>query len=206
MCPCCGCRRVRCCRLCVPWLKAAVPGSAPPRVFDVGGPPGGTKLIAFSRHMEVDEAYPGPSRAPESLTADADASGVSSRQAKDDEPVSVDATLGNETGDATCSERRGWTEDAWHTVLSRRQKKNQLKKQQSQMEKAVKANEKFESDPPAEKQNCKATQGFRRRKRRGPPPLPKEDIKIILSLPYKGLWVKNILGLELSRAVIDACQ
>ncbi|KAH8032008.1 hypothetical protein HPB51_022530 [Rhipicephalus microplus] len=73
------------------------------------------------------------------------------------------------------------------------------------MEKAVKANEKFESDPPAEKQKHEATQGFRRRKRRGPPPLPKEDIKIILR-PHKGLWVKNILGLELSRAVIDACQ
>ncbi|KAH7938165.1 hypothetical protein HPB49_021082 [Dermacentor silvarum] len=42
-------------------------------------------------------------------------------------------------------------------------------------------------------------------KRRGPPPLPKEDIKIILR-PHRGLLVKNILGLELSRAVIDACQ
>ncbi|KAH8041912.1 hypothetical protein HPB51_019547 [Rhipicephalus microplus] len=154
--------------------------------------------------MEVDEAYPGPSRAPESLNADTDASGVSSRQAKDDEPASVDATLGNETGDAACSERHGRTEDAWHTVLSRRQKKL-LKKQQSQMEKAVKANEKFESYPPAEKQKREATQGFRQRKRRGPPPLLKEDIKIILR-PHKGLWVKNILGLELSRAVIDACQ
>ncbi|KAH8037688.1 hypothetical protein HPB51_015733 [Rhipicephalus microplus] len=155
--------------------------------------------------MEVDEAYPGPSWAPESLTADTDASGVSSRQPKDDEPASVDATLGNETGDATCSERHGWTEDAWHTVLSRRRKKNQLKKQRSLMEKAVKANEIFESDPPAEKQKREATQGFRRRMRRGLPPLPKGDIKIILR-PHKGLWVKNVLGMELSRAVIDACQ
>ncbi|KAH8039784.1 hypothetical protein HPB51_008716 [Rhipicephalus microplus] len=77
--------------------------------------------------MEVDEASPGPSRAPESLTADTDTSGVSSRQAKDDEPASVDATLRNETCDATCSERHGWTEDAWLTVLSRRQKKKQFK-------------------------------------------------------------------------------
>ncbi|KAL1467799.1 hypothetical protein MTO96_041918 [Rhipicephalus appendiculatus] len=156
--------------------------------------------------MEVDEELPGPSRTPELRTTDTDASGVSSPQTSTHEdPASADAALGNGTSDATCSERRAWTEDAWHTVLSRRQKKNQSKKQQSQMEKAVNAVEKSQSDPLAENVKSQATQGFRWRKRRGPPPLPKEDIKIILR-PHKGLWVKDILGLELSRAVIDACQ
>ncbi|KAH7976827.1 hypothetical protein HPB52_020285 [Rhipicephalus sanguineus] len=90
-------------------------------------------------------------------------------------------------------------------VLSRKKKKNQLKKQHSQAEKAMNPNEQSKSDPLAEKEKSQARQGFRRMKRRGPPPLPKEDIKVILR-PHKGLWVKNILGLELSRAVIDACQ
>ncbi|KAH7978076.1 hypothetical protein HPB49_004427 [Dermacentor silvarum] len=44
---------------------------------------------------------------------------------------------------------------------------------------------------------------FRRRKRRGPSPLPKEDIKVILR-PHKGLIFKNLLGSELSVAVIEA--
>ncbi|KAH8029797.1 hypothetical protein HPB51_004802 [Rhipicephalus microplus] len=74
----------------------------------------------FSRHIEVDVAHPGPSLVPESLTTDKDTRGVSSQQAMGDEPESVHATLGNETGDSTCSERRGWTEDAWRTVVSRR--------------------------------------------------------------------------------------
>ncbi|KAH8021658.1 hypothetical protein HPB51_016054 [Rhipicephalus microplus] len=46
---------------------------------------------------------------------------------------------------------------------------------------------------------------FQRRKRRGPTPLPKEDIKVILR-PHKGLTVKNLFGSELSMAVIEACR
>ncbi|KAH8042462.1 hypothetical protein HPB51_023472 [Rhipicephalus microplus] len=46
---------------------------------------------------------------------------------------------------------------------------------------------------------------FQRRKRRGPTPLPKEDIKVILR-PHKGLKVKNLFGSELSMAVIEACR
>ncbi|KAH7932574.1 hypothetical protein HPB52_024321 [Rhipicephalus sanguineus] len=140
--------------------------------------------------MEVDEELPGPSRTPELLSTDADASGVASPQTSShEEPASADAALGNEASDATCLEGRAWTEDAWHTVLSRKKKKNQLKKQHSQTEKAMNPNEQSKSDPLAEKKKVK----------------PGRDIKVILR-PHKGLWVKNILGLELSRAVIDACQ
>ncbi|KAH8028966.1 hypothetical protein HPB51_021668 [Rhipicephalus microplus] len=45
---------------------------------------------------------------------------------------------------------------------------------------------------------------FQRRIRRGPTPLSKEDIKVILR-PHKGLTVKNLFGSELSMAVIEAC-
>lgn len=155
--------------------------------------------------MDVDEELPGPSQEPICLTNETDEREISSPQTSSDEqPASGDASLGNENYDENHSERRAWTEDAWHTVLSRRQQKKQLK-QKSDMEKTANANEKSKSDPLAEKEKSHAKQGLRRMKRRGPPPLPKEDIKIILR-PHRGLLVKNILGLELSRAVIDACQ
>ncbi|KAH7955844.1 hypothetical protein HPB52_004161 [Rhipicephalus sanguineus] len=111
--------------------------------------------------MEVDEELPGPSRTPELLTTDADASGVASPQTSShEEPASADAALGNEDSDATCSEGRAWTEDAWHTVLSRRKKKNQLKKQHSQTEKAMNTNQQSNSDPLAEKEKKSSQAGF----------------------------------------------
>ena len=98
--------------------------------------------------MEVDEELP---------TTDTDARRISSPQTNShEEPASADAALGNEDSDATCSDGRAWTEDAWHTVLSRWKKKNQLKKQQSQTEKAVNTNEQSKSDPLAEKEKVKS--------------------------------------------------
>ncbi|KAH8019480.1 hypothetical protein HPB51_019773 [Rhipicephalus microplus] len=52
---------------------------------------------------------------------------------------------------------------------------------------------------------AKSSRSSSAKKRRGPTPLPKEDIKVI-PRPHKGLTVKNIFGLELSIAVIKACR
>ncbi|KAH7984945.1 hypothetical protein HPB52_024425 [Rhipicephalus sanguineus] len=60
-------------------------------------------------------------------------------------------------------------------------------------------------NPPWTQQASQAKEDFRRRKRRGPPPLPKQDIKGIW-IPHKGLTVKNLLGSELSMALIEACR
>lgn len=127
------------------------------------------------------------------------------RTSSDEEQASADATLGNDNSNTNCLERRAWIEDARHTILSHRQQKNQLKKQKSEMEKPANINAKSKSDPLAEKEKRQAIQGFQQMKCRGPPPLPNENIKVILR-PHTGLLVKNILGLELSRAVIAACQ
>ncbi|KAH7958050.1 hypothetical protein HPB51_027966 [Rhipicephalus microplus] len=94
-----------------------------------------------------------------------------------------------------------WTEDGWHTVLTRRQKKNQKKNQKNASE-AVECNASSSSPP---KQGSQVKRRRRTRSRRPLPPLPKDDIKIILR-PHKGLAVKDILGYELSTAVIDACH
>ncbi|KAL1430319.1 hypothetical protein MTO96_015028 [Rhipicephalus appendiculatus] len=93
-----------------------------------------------------------------------------------------------------------WTEDGWHTVLTRRQKKSQTKKQNAS--EAAECNTSSSSQP---KQGSQVQRGRRTRRRRPLPPLPKEDIKIVLR-PHKGLAVKDLLGYELSSAVIDACD
>ncbi|KAL1473621.1 hypothetical protein MTO96_038569, partial [Rhipicephalus appendiculatus] len=95
-----------------------------------------------------------------------------------------------------------WTEDGWHTILSRRKKKNQ----QSKQKEADKGPAALKSDHPNARENT-AEQGFRRKRqrRRHLPPLPKDDIKIIMR-PHKGLVVKDLLGSEISVAIIDACQ
>ncbi|KAL1444200.1 hypothetical protein MTO96_029974 [Rhipicephalus appendiculatus] len=94
-----------------------------------------------------------------------------------------------------------WTEDGWHTVLTRQQKKSQTKKQKNASEAAERNTS--SSSPP--KQRSQVKRGRRTRRRRPLPPLPKEDIKIVLR-PHKGLAVKELLGYELSTAVIDACH
>ncbi|KAL1450307.1 hypothetical protein MTO96_043952 [Rhipicephalus appendiculatus] len=94
-----------------------------------------------------------------------------------------------------------WTEDGWHTVLTRRQKKSQTKKQKNASE-AAECNTSSSSQP---KQGIQVKRGRRTRRRPPPPPLPKEDIKIVLR-PHKGLAAKDLLGYELSTAVINACH
>ncbi|KAH7982932.1 hypothetical protein HPB52_008116 [Rhipicephalus sanguineus] len=109
-----------------------------------------------------------------------------------------------EVDSAAVAERQDgqtWTEDGWQTVLRRRQKKSQTKKQKNAAE-AADCNTSSSSQP---KQGSQEKRGRRPRRRRPLPPLPKEDIKIVLR-PHKGLAVKNLLGYELSTAVIDACH
>ncbi|KAH8034650.1 hypothetical protein HPB51_000117 [Rhipicephalus microplus] len=81
-----------------------------------------------------------------------------------------------------------WTEDGWHTVLTRRQKKNQKKNQKNASE-AVECNASSSSPP---KQGSQVKRRRRTRSRRPLPPLPKDDIKIILR-PHKGLAVPPTL-------------
>ncbi|KAH6925654.1 hypothetical protein HPB50_008466 [Hyalomma asiaticum] len=109
-----------------------------------------------------------------------------------------------ETESVTVAERRDgrpWTEDGWQTVLSRRQKKNQVKEQRTASQVAD-CNNPSSSQP---KQGSQVKHGRRPRRRRPLPPLPREDIKVVLR-PHKGLVVKDLLGYEISAAVIDACH
>ncbi|KAH8030967.1 hypothetical protein HPB51_012435 [Rhipicephalus microplus] len=86
-------------------------------------------------------------------------------------------------------------------------RKKNLKKSQKEPEKGLeKKNEKSAGHPLADAaRDSQVKRDFQRRKRRGPTPLPKEDIKVILR-PHKGLTVKNLFGSELSIAVIEACR
>ncbi|KAL1479509.1 hypothetical protein MTO96_051782 [Rhipicephalus appendiculatus] len=139
--------------------------------------------------MEVDEVPPGPSRASENH--ENDASSVSPKVGSSNEArASSDASLDTEKdGDAGLS--RTWTEDGWHTVLSRRRKKNSKKSQKETDKGLEKNNEEPPGIPPVDAAGeCQAKRDFQRRKRRGPTPLPKEDIKVI-PRPHKGLTVKK---------------
>ncbi|KAH8023750.1 hypothetical protein HPB51_016489 [Rhipicephalus microplus] len=87
------------------------------------------------------------------------------------------------------------------------EEKKNLQKSQEEPEKGLeKKNEKSAGHPLADAaRDSQVKRDFQRRKRRGPTPFPKEDIKVILR-PHKGLTVKNLFGSELSMAVIEACQ
>ncbi|KAL1481099.1 hypothetical protein MTO96_050470 [Rhipicephalus appendiculatus] len=87
------------------------------------------------------------------------------------------------------------------------EEKRTVKKSQKETEKGLdKNNEEPPRFTPVDAAGeSQAKRDFQRRKRRGPTPLPKEDIKVILR-PHKGLTVKNLLGSELSMAVIEACR
>lgn len=164
--------------------------------------------------MDVDEELPGPSRASEDKANQA--SSVSQRVELTEETRALsDASLDNETNAAAGLDNeknadaglpRAWTEDGWHTVLSRRQKKKNRKSEKEPEKETEKKNGKSPGNSSAATGGeIQTKRDFRRRKRRGPPPLPKEDIKVILR-PHKGLIVKNLLGSELSVAVIEACR
>ncbi|KAH8036942.1 hypothetical protein HPB51_007541 [Rhipicephalus microplus] len=99
-----------------------------------------------------------------------------------------------------------WMGDGWHTVFSRRIKKNDKQSQKEPEKGPEKKNEKSAGHPLVEAaQNSQVERDFQRRKRPGPTPLPKEDTKVILR-PHKDLTVKNIFGSEHSMAVIEACR
>ncbi|KAH7952008.1 hypothetical protein HPB52_016783 [Rhipicephalus sanguineus] len=154
--------------------------------------------------MEVDEELPGPSRESENHPNDASSASQQAESSNEAREFS-DASLDNEKDDDE-GLFRTWTEDGWHTVLSRRRKKNSKKPQKEPEKGMEKKNEESPGNPPVTAAGESQAKGdFRRRKRRGPPPLPKEDIKVILR-PHKGLMVKNVLGSELSMAVIEACR
>ncbi|KAL1477953.1 hypothetical protein MTO96_035344 [Rhipicephalus appendiculatus] len=154
--------------------------------------------------MEVDEDLPGPSRVSENHQNDARS--VSPQVPSSNEArASSDASLATEKDD-DAGLSRTWTEDGWHTVLSRRRKKNSKTSQKETDKGLEKKNEESPGNPPVDAAGeSQAKRDFQRRKRRGPTPLPKEDIKVILR-PHKGLTVKNLLGSELSMAVIEACR
>ncbi|KAH8041737.1 hypothetical protein HPB51_017557 [Rhipicephalus microplus] len=98
-----------------------------------------------------------------------------------------------------------WTGDGWHTVLSRRRKKNHKQSQKEPEKGLEKKNEKSAGHPLADAaRHSQVKRDFQHRKRRGPIPLPKEDIKVILR-PHKGLTVKTLFGSELSMVVIKTC-
>ncbi|KAH6926475.1 hypothetical protein HPB50_018735 [Hyalomma asiaticum] len=107
-----------------------------------------------------------------------------------------------ETESVAVAERRDgrpWTEDGWQTVLSRRQKKSQVKEQRTASQ-AADCNNPSSSQP---KQGSQVKHGCRPRRRRPFQPLPREDIKVVLR-PHKGLVVKDLLGYEISAPLIDA--
>ncbi|KAH6935869.1 hypothetical protein HPB50_011298 [Hyalomma asiaticum] len=102
-----------------------------------------------------------------------------------------------ETESVAVAERRdcrSWTEDGWQTVLSRRQKKSQVKEQRTASQVAD-CNNPSSSQP---KQGSQVKHERRPRRHRPLPFLPREDIKVVLR-PHKGLVVNDLLGK--SRAV-----
>ncbi|KAH7972943.1 hypothetical protein HPB52_019181 [Rhipicephalus sanguineus] len=146
------------------------------------------RVCVLFAHMEVDEELPGPSR--ESENHPNDASSVSQEvESSNEARASSDASLDNEKDDDEGLSRT-WTEDGWHTVLSRRRKKNS-KKTQKEPEKGM---EKKNEEPPANPPETPR-----------PTASPEGRHKIILR-PHKGLTVKNLLGSALSMAVTEACR
>ncbi|KAH8027708.1 hypothetical protein HPB51_007258 [Rhipicephalus microplus] len=91
----------------------------------------------------------------------------------------------------------GWLAHGFDTPAKEEPEENQKNASE-----AVECNASSSSPP---KQGSQVKRRRRTRSRRPLPPLPKDDIKIILR-PHKGLAVKDILGYELSTAVIDACH
>ncbi|KAH7939766.1 hypothetical protein HPB52_017250 [Rhipicephalus sanguineus] len=160
--------------------------------------------LAKSEAKEFDEQLPGLSR--ESDNRPNDASSVSQQAESSNEArASSDVSLNNEKDDDEGLSRT-WTDDGWHTVLSCRRKKNSNKTPKEPEKGMEKKNEESPGNPSVDGAGESQAKGdFLRRKRRGPPPLPKEDIKVFLR-PHKGLTVKNLLVSELSMAVIEACR
>ncbi|KAH8028716.1 hypothetical protein HPB51_018198 [Rhipicephalus microplus] len=154
--------------------------------------------------MDVDEDPPDGSLVSEDQPNDA-SSVPSNEEPSNDARAPSAASLDNKNDDDAGLDLT-WTGDGWHTVLSRRMKNNH-KQSQKQPEKGLeKKNEKSAAHPPVDAAlDSHVKLKFQRRKRRGPTPLPKEDIKVILRL-HKGLTVKNLFGSELSMAVIEACR
>ncbi|KAH7942761.1 hypothetical protein HPB52_000953 [Rhipicephalus sanguineus] len=153
------------------------------------------------RHMDALQETPRSPRAQPLVQPDEE-SGTETTEM--DVQVLSPQDSSREVDSAAVAERQDgqtWTEDGWQTVLRRRQKKSQTKKQKNAAE-AADCNTLSSSQP---KQGSQEKRERRPRRRRPLPPLPKEDIKIVLR-PHKGLAVKDLLGYELSTAVIDACH
>ncbi|KAH7951537.1 hypothetical protein HPB52_010284 [Rhipicephalus sanguineus] len=153
------------------------------------------------RRMDALQETPTSSRAQPLVQPDEE-SGIETTE-MDVQVLSPQDSSG-EVDSAAVAERQDgqtWTEDGWQTVLRRRQEKSQAKKLKNAAE-AADCNTSSNSQP---KQGSQEKRGRRPRRRRPLPPLPKEDIKIVLR-PHKGLAVKDLLGCELSTAVIDACH
>ncbi|KAH7943194.1 hypothetical protein HPB52_006290 [Rhipicephalus sanguineus] len=153
------------------------------------------------RHMDALQETPRSPRAQPLVQPDEE-SGTETTE-MDVQVLSPQDSSG-EVDSAAVAERQDgqtWTEDGWQTVLRRRQNKSQTKKQKNAAE-AADCNTSSSSQP---KQGSQEKHGRRPRRRRPLPPLPKEDIKIVLR-PHKGLAVKDLLGYEISTAVIDACH
>ncbi|KAL1439186.1 hypothetical protein MTO96_047402 [Rhipicephalus appendiculatus] len=155
--------------------------------------------------MQGDGESPGPSRPSETITFNDTNSTPESTPPKTQsqaQRVMTDEAAANAAAVTGHSCDCAWTEDGWHTILSGRKKKHQQKKQKE----ADKGPAPLKSDDPNAPEGT-AKQGFhrKRRRRRHLPPLPKDDIKIIMR-PHKGLVVKDLLGSEISVVIIDACQ
>ncbi|KAH8029796.1 hypothetical protein HPB51_004801 [Rhipicephalus microplus] len=152
--------------------------------------------------MNVDEDPPGASLVSENQPNDA-SSVPSNEEPSNDARAPSDASLDNKNDD-DASLALNWTGDSWHTVLSRRRKQNHKQSQKEPEKRLEKKNGKSAGHPPVETaRDSQVKRDFQRRKRRGPTPLTKEDMKVILR-SHKGLTTKNLFGLELSMAVIEA--
>lgn len=90
---------------------------------------------------------------------------------------------------------------AWDQALSRRTKKRL--RQEAKL-----AEQQAQQSPPTTKASTatqRLTTGRPSRSRRRLPPLPKEDVKIIVR-PKKGLPLKNYTTVEITRAIAQACD
>ncbi|KAH7950563.1 hypothetical protein HPB51_028404 [Rhipicephalus microplus] len=154
--------------------------------------------------MDVDENPPGESLVSENQPNDA-SSVPSNEEPSNDARAPSAASLDNKNDDDAGLDLT-WTGDGWHTVLSRRIKKNHKQSQKKPEKGLENKNEKSAAHPPVDAAlDSHVKLELQRRKRRGPTPLPKEDMKVILRL-HKGLTVKNLFGSELSMVVIEACR
>ncbi|KAH7932292.1 hypothetical protein HPB51_029378 [Rhipicephalus microplus] len=139
--------------------------------------------------MDVDEDPPGASMVSENQPNDA-SSVPSNEEPSNDARAPSAASLDNKNDDdagvaLTC------TGDGWHTILSRRRKKNHKQSQKEPEKGLEKKNDKSAAHPPVDAAlDSQVKREFQRRKCRGPTPLPKEDTKVILR-PHKGLTVKK---------------